>query len=60
MEITDAEFQRLVKFMYDNFGINLSAKRVLVQGRLGNMLRDRGFKSYNDYCSFCYVYGLLF
>lgn len=49
MEITDAEFQRLVKFMYDNFGINLSAKRVLVQGRLGNMLRDRGFKSYNDY-----------
>lgn len=49
MEITDAEFQRLVKFMYDNFGINLSAKRVLVQGRLGNMLRDRSFKSYNDY-----------
>lgn len=49
MEITDAEFKRLVKFMYDNFGINLSAKRVLVQGRLGNMLRDRGFKNYNDY-----------
>ena len=49
MEITDAEFQRLVKFIYDNFGINLSAKRVLVQGRLGNMLRDRGFKNYNEY-----------
>ena len=49
MEITDAEFKRLVKFMYDNFGINFSAKRVLVQGRLGNMLRDRGFKSYSDY-----------
>lgn len=49
MEITDAEFKRLVKFMYDNFGINLAAKRVLVQGRLGNMLRDRNFKSYGDY-----------
>lgn len=49
MEITDAEFQRLVKFIYDNFGINLSAKRVLVQGRLGNMLRERGFKNYNEY-----------
>lgn len=49
MDITDAEFQRLVKYMYDNFGINLAAKRVLVQGRLGNMLNDRGFKSYNDY-----------
>lgn len=35
--------------MYDNFGINLSAKKVLVQGRLGNMLSDRGFKSYDDY-----------
>ena len=49
MEITDAEFQRLVKFMYDNFGINLAAKRVLVQGRLGNMLRERNFKNYSDY-----------
>lgn len=49
MEITEAEFQRLVKFMYDNFGINLSAKKVLVQGRLGNMLKERGFTNYNDY-----------
>ena len=49
MEITEAEFQRLVKFMYDNFGINLSAKKVLVQGRLGNMLKERGFTNYKDY-----------
>ena len=49
MEITEAEFQRLVKYMYDNFGINLSAKKVLIQGRLGNMLRERGFKSYGEY-----------
>ena len=35
--------------MYDNFGINLSAKRVLVQGRLGNMLNDRGLKNYDEY-----------
>lgn len=49
LEITDAEFQRLVKYMYDNFGINLSAKKVLVQGRLGNMLSDRGFRSYDEY-----------
>ena len=49
LEITENEFQRLVKYMYDNFGINLSAKKVLVQGRLGNMLNDRGFKNYNEY-----------
>lgn len=49
LEITEAEFQRLVKYMYDNFGINLSAKKVLVQGRLGNMLNERGFKNYDEY-----------
>ena len=48
-EITEAEFKRLVKYMYDNFGINLSAKKVLVQGRLGNMLSERGFASYDQY-----------
>lgn len=35
--------------MYDSYGINLSAKKVLVQGRLGNMLSDRGFKNYDEY-----------
>lgn len=49
LEITETEFQRLVKYMYDSFGINLSAKKVLVQGRLGNMLNERGFKNYDEY-----------
>lgn len=49
MDITDQEFERLVRYMQSNYGINLSAKRVLIQGRLGNMLRERGFKSYNEY-----------
>lgn len=49
MEITDREFHRLVDYMHDNYGINLSAKRVLIQGRLGNMLAERGFKSYDEY-----------
>lgn len=49
LDITDREFERLVAYMHDNYGINLAAKRVLIQGRLGNMLRDRGFKSYNEY-----------
>lgn len=49
MEITDSEFRRLVSFMHDNYGINLAEKRVLVQGRLGNLLRERGFSSYDEY-----------
>ena len=49
LEITEPEFKRLVKYMYDNYGINLQAKKVLVQGRLGNMLNERGFKNYDEY-----------
>lgn len=49
LEITDKEFDRLVTYMHDNFGINLAAKKVLVKGRLGNMLIERGFKSYDEY-----------
>ena len=49
LEITDKEFERLVNYMHDNFGINLASKKVLVKGRLGNMLNDRGFKSYTEY-----------
>ena len=49
LEITDREFDRLVNYMHDNFGINLASKKVLVKGRLGNMLNERGFKSYDEY-----------
>ncbi len=49
LDITDREFNRLVAYMKDNYGINLAAKRVLIQGRLGNMLRERGFSSYDAY-----------
>lgn len=49
MELSDREFHRLVDFMHSNYGINLSSKRVLIQGRLGNMLNERGFKSYDEY-----------
>ena len=54
MEISDREFHRLVDYMHDNFGINLSSKRVLIQGRLGNMLRERGFTSYDPEHRRCY------
>ena len=49
LEITDKEFERLVTYMHDNFGINLASKKVLVKCRLVNMLNDRGFKSYTEY-----------
>lgn len=49
MKITDAEFTRLVDYMYKKFGINLKQKRVLIEGRLSLMLTQRGYKDYNSY-----------
>lgn len=47
--ITDQEFNRLVSYVHENYGIDLSRKRVMIQGRLNNVLATRGF---NDYTSF--------
>lgn len=49
MKITDSEFLQIVSFMKTNYGINLSAKRTLVAGRLENFLIQNGYKSYGEY-----------
>lgn len=49
MDITDNEFECIVKYMKKNYGINLSSKRVLIKGRLENFLIKNGYKSYNEY-----------
>ena len=47
--ITDDEFQRIVKYMKRKAGINLSAKRILIQGRLDNYLQKNGYESYSQF-----------
>ncbi len=49
MKIQDDEFLRMVKYVKDNFGVNLIKKRTLIEGRLGNILRSRGFIDYHTY-----------
>ncbi|MCM1226631.1 MAG: protein-glutamate O-methyltransferase CheR [Clostridium sp.] len=49
LKITDAEFNRLVKFMHSTYGIDLSKKRILIEGRLSNTLAEKGFTNYNQY-----------
>jgi chemotaxis protein methyltransferase CheR len=48
-EITDREFTELVQFIKRNFGIDLSQKRSLVQGRLHNYMIQCGFDSFSSY-----------
>ncbi|SFA86578.1 chemotaxis protein methyltransferase CheR [Acetitomaculum ruminis DSM 5522] len=47
--MTDREFQRLVRYSHDQYGIDLSAKRVIVEGRLNNYISNRGYNSYTEY-----------
>lgn len=47
--ITDSEFQRIVKYVKNHCGIDLSQKRVLVGGRLENYLVRNGYASYDEF-----------
>lgn len=49
MQLTDKDFVRLRDFMYNNYGINLENKRVLIETRLLMMVKRLGFSNYNDY-----------
>ena len=49
ISLTDKEFETLVSFVHTKYGINLEKKRILIEGRLSNMLQERGFRSFQDY-----------
>jgi chemotaxis protein methyltransferase CheR len=49
MKISDADFNRLVTFMENKYGINLKQKRILVEGRLSNTINQRGFSNYTSF-----------
>jgi len=47
--ITDNEFKRIVFYVKNNYGIDLSKKRTLIAGRLENYLLRNGYVSYDEY-----------
>jgi len=49
MKISDHDFNRLVKFMEDKYGINLKQKRILIEGRLSNQISQRGFTDFTKF-----------
>lgn len=49
LKLTDAEFTRLITFVKSNYGIDLSKKRILIEGRLTNMLVEEGYSDYSSY-----------
>lgn len=55
LKLTDDDFNRLVDYMKKNYGINLEKKRVLIEGRLSNMVTARGFKSFKEFIDFAFA-----
>ena len=52
-ELTNSEFEKISKLIYEQCGINLhEGKRELVKARLGNRLLEGKYKSFSDYCRY--------
>ena len=49
MSVSDADFQRMVRFIQDNYGIDLSKKRQLITSRLSHSLRERGYPDFSAF-----------
>lgn len=50
IEITEKEFKQLTEFIKSNYGINLKEeKKMLVSGRLQNVLIENGFRTFTEY-----------
>jgi len=49
INLTDSEFKQLTGYMKENYGINLMEKKILIEGRLSNMVTEKGFNNFSDY-----------
>lgn len=49
LTINEPDFQRLVRFVQNNYGIDLSKKKQLIMGRLSNTIVSMGFTDFQHY-----------
>lgn len=49
LTINENDFQRLVRFVQKNYGIDLSKKKQLIMGRLSNTIVSMGFPDFQHY-----------
>ena len=43
------EFSQVRRMMYENFGVDLEGKEVLIEARLGKKMRELGHRSFRQY-----------
>ncbi len=49
LKISDSDFQQMVSFIQENYGIDLSKKRQLVVSRLSHSLKTRGYANFRQF-----------
>lgn len=49
VRLTYSEFLEFVKYMHNNYGIDLSKKKILIEGRLSGLLDKKGMSSFSQY-----------
>jgi len=54
INLKDSEFRELMGYMKTNYGINLTEKKLLIEGRLSNMVAEKGFSNFSDYLKFVF------
>ncbi len=57
LAISDIDFKRMVSFVKQNYGIDLSQKRQLITSRLGGTVKTRGFKDFKGYVDYLLTKG---
>lgn len=54
INIKQNEFIELTMFLKNNYGINLEHKKNLIEGRLSNVLVEKGFNNFREYLDYVY------
>lgn len=55
LKLTDQEFHDLIGFVHKSYGIDLSKKRILIEGRMSNILINLGFTTFRQYMDFLFA-----
>lgn len=50
--MTEKEFDQIVRYMSERYGIDLSKKKTIIEGRMDNHLAVNGFSSYASYMEY--------
>lgn len=52
MILQERDFLRLTGYIKQNYGINLESKRHLIEGRLTNLILEKGYRDFGEYFDF--------